>query len=148
MRDVRQLDAAAALLRHPGAEDSVLRRLGAWLEAEARGSVSLVVWADIAAGDSADEEVAPAAAAKQIDTLKDLMEMGEAQLDTAREAEMTNVHNYELEKAEAQSDTAREAETTVAGACGDAAGLDGSCGGHSLGSATPASRLYSCTVGR
>ena len=31
VRDVRQLDAAAALLRHPGAADAVRRRLAAWL---------------------------------------------------------------------------------------------------------------------
>ncbi len=40
------------------------------------------------------------------------MEKADAQLDTAREAEMTSVHNYELEKAEAQSDTATGAVTT------------------------------------
>jgi hypothetical protein len=40
VRDVRQLDAAAALLRHPGSADALLRRLEAWLEAEVRGSIS------------------------------------------------------------------------------------------------------------
>ena len=35
VREVRQLDAAAAMLRHPGAADAVLRRLAAWLKEEA-----------------------------------------------------------------------------------------------------------------
>ena len=34
VRDVRHLDAAAALLRHPGAADEVLRRCAAGLEGE------------------------------------------------------------------------------------------------------------------
>ncbi len=42
------------------------------------------------------------------------MEKAEAQLGTAREAVMTNLHNYELGEAGAQLDTARGAEATNA----------------------------------
>ncbi len=54
-------------------------------------------WADLAAGDSdEDEEAAPAAAAEEVGTLKALMEKAEAQLGTAREAETTSLRNYEM----------------------------------------------------
>ncbi len=54
-------------------------------------------WADLAAGVSdEDEEAAPAAAAEEVDALKDLMEKAEAQLDTTKEAETTRLHNYEM----------------------------------------------------
>ncbi len=39
VRGVRQLDAAAAMLRHPDAADAVLRRLQTWLAAAGDGEV-------------------------------------------------------------------------------------------------------------
>ncbi len=56
--------------------------------------------------------------ASEAEVLRVLMEKAEAQLGIAREAKMTIVHNYELGEAEAQSDTARVAEATNVHHCG------------------------------